>query len=328
MSKPDTVLNIGGLVLRTPFVMASMAGYTDRAMRVLVRERGASYATTGALLDKSVLHPKVLQMREFEIAAEDHPVGAQLLGHDPQQMAAAAGRLAAHGFDAVELNFACPVRKVLARGRGGWMLAHPRHAAAVCSAVRQAVRQPLVVKLRRGWDESPESERDFWWLVEQLARGGLDALILHGRTVAQRFSGRADWAIAAAVKQRFPSLTVIGSGDIWDADTAVQRLAETQIDGIAVARGAVGNPWIFAELEALCQGHTPPDPPSLAEQRETMGRHLSMATALYGFDRAVRKLRKVWMRYAHRHPERRAVQEAFAHVRTPEEWGAVLDRYY
>ena len=318
---------VGSLTLQAPVLMAAMAGYTDRAMRRLVREQGAAYASTGALLDRSLTSGKVLRLPEFRLDGEARPVGAQIIGHDPQTMADAARALVAHGFDVIDLNFACPVRKVLTRERGGWMLFNPAHAAEVFARVREAVNVPLVVKLRRGWDDTAGSREDFCTLVERLARAGADALIVHGRTVEQQYHGRADWTAAIEVKRRFPRLTVIGSGDVRSVAVAVERL-QSGVDAIAVGRGAVGDPWLFAGIRAALAGQPEPPPPGLAEQREMIERHLALAAELYGFAHALRRLRKFWMRYARHHPERRRLREAFTQVRTSEAWQRILDEFY
>lgn len=322
-----TNLCIGPLVLEAPVLMAPMAGYTDRAFRRLVRQMGAAFACTGALLDESICVPKVLRGREFRIDDEPRPVGAQIIGHNPATMAQAACALAEHGFDLIDLNFACPVRKVLARRRGGWLLTSPRQALEIFACVRDAVRVPVTAKVRIGLDSTASSNENFMTLVEGLVRGGIDALTVHARTVEQHYRGRADRGIVSELKRLFPSLTLIASGDVRDEAAFVECLVQGA-DAVAVARGAVGNPWIFARIRALLDGHALPPTPPLTEQRAVLECHLAMASELYGADHALRRLRKFWVQYAHRHPRWRDLHQAFTQVRTRERWLAILDEFY
>jgi len=305
-----------------------MAGYTDRAMRLVCREQGAAFATTGAILDKSATAPGVLDLPEFTVTKKDHPLAAQIIGHDPTKMADAAQALSDKGYDAIDINFACPVRKVLARKRGGWLMSNSDHAIEIFSHVRTATSLPLIVKLRRGFDDSAQSTRHFWRIIEYLAGNGVNAVILHGRTVEQLYRGKADWSAISEVKRRFPSLTVIGSGDIKDAETAVERLRSGNVDGISIGRGAVGDPWIFARTLALLNGGTVVPPPNITEQRKMLERHLSLACEIYDFKKAMLKLRNVWIRYARHHAHRKNVQQDLMQALTPHEWETAIERWY
>ena len=202
---PNSVaLKLGSLTLDVPFFQASLSGYSDYAMRSLARRFGCPFTLADMMLAKSAANPKVLRKTCFLPRPDEHPVGAQLLGANPATMAKAAKGLVAAGYDAIDLNFACPAPKVLRRGRGGAMLNEPDIVIDCLKAVRDAVACPVLMKLRIGVDHKPKSLQNFWDIVTRSIENGVDALIIHGRTVAERFRGKADWDFLASVKKTLP----------------------------------------------------------------------------------------------------------------------------
>ena len=280
-------LTIGTLTLDVPFFQASLSGYSDYAMRRIARRFGCSFTLTGVMLAKSMANPRVLRKKCFQPYADEHPVGAQILSRVPATMAKAARDLVAVGYDVIDLNFACPAPKVLRRQRGGAMLDEPDLVIDTLKAVQDVVTCPVMMKLRMGVDHKPASQIKFRHIVDQAITAGIDALVIHGRTVADRYRGRADWDILAQIKRAYPQATIIGSGDIFDARTSLQWMLDTGIDGIVPARGVIGNPWLFRELRALCEGKPLPPPPSLTEQKETMLLNLDWVCQDYDEKRAV-----------------------------------------
>ena len=355
---------IGGIAVSPPVMLSPMAGYTDLPYRLLCRRMGCPYTTTEMMLDRLVLLKGKLQVRMLAISDEDHPSAGQITGNEPDVMAAAAESLCEHGFDAVDLNFACPVRKALARQRGGAILQKPALAGQIVRAVVAASGKPVTIKLRRGFaeeeiEEEEEEEAteggtpsgregkmpspragetpatqmsaapsdDFWAIAEEAFAGGAAAITVHARTVEARYHGRADWDFLAAVKQRFPDRTVIGSGDVTSAEAALDMIRRTGVDGAAVARGALGNPWIFRQLKDLLAGRPPYRPP-LQEVREVMEGHFAAAIELYGPLRGPRIMRKHAIKYSRMHPRAKAVRGAMASVKNAEQWRMVLDAHY
>jgi nifR3 family TIM-barrel protein len=300
------MLTIGPMRLGVPSVQAALSGYSDLAMRLISRRAGASYAVSEGLLDKALIagnHRK----RAVALTDEDHPVAGQLLGSEPAPLAEAAGKLAEAGYDAVDVNFGCPVRKVRGKCRGGFLLGEPATALAIVRAVRAAVPAgvPVTLKMRRGIDDSAESEDRFFAILDGAFAEGVAAVTVHGRTVEQLYKGPSRWEFLARVKAHVgPGRTIIGSGDLWSAADAVEMIRRTGVDGVSLARGSIGNPWIFTEFAARWTGRPVPPPPGLEEQADTIEEHFRLAEAVYGDpEKAGRHMRKFVLRYAARHPE-------------------------
>jgi tRNA-dihydrouridine synthase B len=332
MDAPSGSLRIGSVTLAAPLAQAALAGYSDLPMRVLARRHGAAYALGEVLLDRfvSAVGTNRRNLARLAVAAEEHPVGGQLMGADPDDFAPAARRLVDEGYDVIDINFGCPVKKVLGRCRGGYLLGVPETALEIVGRVRDAVpsRVPVTLKMRRGLDDSPASEDRFWTIFDGAFERGVAAVTVHGRTVQQRYVGPADWTFLARVKRRAGSRTVIGSGDLFSAAACVAMLRETGVDGVSIARGAIGNPWIFSQARALLAGGPLPAPPTTHEQREVLREHWRLATELHGEALAGRGMRKFAIKYARVHPEHLAVRDAFVRVADDTGWHAVLDRFY
>jgi tRNA-dihydrouridine synthase B len=317
---------IGDIVASPPVMLAPMAGYTDLPFRLLCRRMGCPYATTEMMLDRLVLLKGKLQVRMLALEAADHPCAAQITGNEPDVMARSAESLCEHGFDAVDLNFACPVRKALSRERGGALLQNPALAGQIVRALVKAVGKPITVKLRLGFADEGDSA-SFWAIAEEAFAAGAAGITVHARTVEAKYRGRADWAFLASVKQRFPDRTVIGSGDVMTADAAIRMVKETGVDAAAVARGALGNPWIFAQIADAIAGR-PLHRPTVAEQRRMMEEHFEGSVLLYGPERGPKIMRKHSIKYARLHPKAKAVRIAMATVKNADQWRLAMDRYY
>lgn len=300
-------LKLGSLTLDVPFFQASLSGYSDYTMRHFARRFGCPFALTDVMLAKSMAEPRVLRKACFRPGIDEHPVGAQILGRTPATMAKAARDLVAVGYDVIDLNFACPAPKVLRRGRGGALLSDPDTAIDIVRAVRDMISCPLLVKLRIGTNHQPESLESFWEIVERSIEHGVDALVVHGRTVTERYRGKADWDIVARVKAKFPATTIVGSGDIFDPQATVELMKRTGLDGFIVARGAIGNPWIFRDLRCVWENRPVPPPPDLAEQKAIMLEHFHRVLCGHPEKRAIGYFRKFMIRYARLHPKRKQV---------------------
>ena len=321
-------LRLGNLVLDVPFFQAALSGYSDWAMRKLAREFGCPLALTGVMLAKSAANPKVLRKIAFRPSDDEHPVGAQILSRSPTNMAQAARALVCAGYDLIDLNFACPAPKVLRRRRGGALLNEPDLVVDILRAVQDAVDCPILMKLRIGVNRKPESQANFWQIVEQSVEHRVHALVIHGRTVSQRYRGTADWAILAQVKNNFPQATIIGSGDVFDGPATKSLLSETGLDGAIIARGAVGNPWIFSDFRAAFENSPLPPAPNLQRQKQAMLHHFDMVRQLFSERRAVGYFRKFAAGYTRRHPQRKKALLTLMAAKTQAELQSGIDQWY
>lgn len=324
-------LAIGGVQIGFPVVQAALSGYSDLAMRVIARRLGASYTLCEVVLDRLVLQAgKKTRRRFMQIDDGEHPVGGQLMGSDPAEFGQAARELSDAGYDVVDINFGCPVKKALGRCRGGFLLSDPATALEIVARVRDAVgpHKPVTVKMRRGLDDSPASRENFFAIFDGAWSRGVSAITVHGRTVEQRYVGASRWEFLREVKRLAGARTVLGSGDLFTAEDCLRMIRETGVDGVTVARGAIGNPWIFAQARALAAGLPLPPPPSLFEQRDAIREHYRLAERIYGPELCGRQMRKFGIAYARMHPQSLAVRDAFIAVQKPADWPAVLDRWY
>ena len=330
--RPVAAPSIGPVRLGSPLLQAALSGYSDRAMRLLARRHGAAYALCEVLLDQFVLtagrHPR--NTARLAVSDDEHPVGGQLMGADPEQFAPAARRLVEAGFDVIDVNFGCPVKKVLGRCRGGYLLGVPETALDIVARVRDAVPPsvPVTLKMRRGIDDSAESGDLFWRIFDGAFDRGVAAITVHGRTVRQKYVGPSDWSFLARVKRHAGARVVFGSGDLFSAAACVAMLATTGVDGVSIARGAIGNPWIFAQTAALLAGGSPLPPPTIREQADVLREHWALAVELHGEQLAGRSMRKFAIKYARLHPQYLPVRDAFVAVKINSDWERVLERFY
>jgi tRNA-dihydrouridine synthase B len=325
-------LLIGPLRLDFPVVQAALSGYSDMPMRVIARRLGAPYTLCEVMLDKFIveLKPRRRNRHFLEVADEEHPTGGQLMGADPEVFAPAALRMVESGFDVIDINFGCPVKKVLGRCRGGFHLSQPAVALEIVRRVRDAVPAaiPVTVKMRRGIDDSAESRDKFFEIFEGAFGLGVTAITVHGRTVTQRYDGPSRWEFLRELKQIAGKRVVLGSGDLFSAQACLDMIRYTGVDGVTVARGAIGNPWIFSQARALSAGKPLPDPPSLHEQRDVICEHYRLAEESYGAERCLPDMRKFAIKYARLHPNHVEVREDFCGVKEPGGWRDVLSKWY
>ena len=332
-------LRLGTIEIRVPVIQAALSGYSDAPMRKIARQFGCEFALCEVMLDQFVVAVSKRKSRLYFAESDEHPVGAQLMGSEPTQFVRAAQRLVGEGFDLIDFNFACPVKKVLGRHRGGYLMTDPKSALEIVSAVRKNIPDsvPLTIKLRKGFDDSPESRNRFFEILDGAADRGISGVTIHGRTVRQRYEGESDWEFISEVKRHLveknrPDIAVIGSGDLFTADVCVQRLsegiAESRIDGLALARGVIGNPWLFQEISALLRQEPKPTPPNLKEQREVLSEHFRLSSELYGERRAATMMRAFGVKYSLLHPCLEQVRQDFVQVKTAADWENVLEKWY
>ena len=328
-----TGLRIGSLTLRSPVVLAPMAGVTNVAFRTLCRELEQERAgtvsglyvcemvTARALVER---HPVTMHMTTF--SPDESPRSLQLYTVDPATTYRAAKMIADEGLaDHIDMNFGCPVPKVTRRG-GGAALPYKRQlfGQIVAAAVRatEGTSIPVTVKFRIGIDDAHHTHLDAGRIAEQ---EGAAAVALHARTAAQRYSGSADWDQIGALKEVVTSVPVLGNGDIFEAADALAMMAATGCDGVVIGRGCLGRPWLFAELSAAFAGTPIPPPPSLGEVADIIRRHGALLTDHFGEDKGMRDIRKHIAWYLHGLPAGSDLRRALALVKSLSELDHLLD---
>jgi len=243
-------MKIGSINLSSPFVVAPMAGMTDSAFRRLVKRHGGCGLVVTEMVSSEGLVRGIDRTLEYaEYTEEERPVSIQIFGGDPDKMAAAAQIVEGMGADIVDVNMGCPVPKIAKHSAGCSLMKEPQHAATIIRAMARAVRIPVTVKMRAGWNERTRNAPDVARRVED---AGAAAVTIHGRTAEQSYSGVADWDLVAEVAERL-AIPVFGSGDCVEPEQVVDRLA-TGVSGVLVGRGVLRNPWILAQAADLRAG--------------------------------------------------------------------------
>lgn len=326
-------LTIGSVDIGFPIVQAALSGYSDLPMRVIARRHGADYTVCEVMLDQFLLALNNRQKTKhfLDIHPDEHPVGGQLMGAEPEQFSQGALKLVQAGFDIIDVNFGCPVKKVLGRCRGGFHLSQPKTAVEILRRTRDVVPDhiPVTVKMRRGVDDTQESRDAFFEILDGAIQAGLAAATVHGRTVQQRYVGPSRWSFLGEVKQHAgDSLRILGSGDLFSAEDCLAMMHQTGVDGVTVARGAIGNPWIFEQARALAAGDPMPAPPTLHEQAAVMREHFDLCEQTYTAERAPLLMRKFAIKYSQCHPQHEAVRLGFVRIKTREEFESTLQQHY
>lgn len=272
-----------------PVYLAPMAGYTDLAFRLLCKERGADIVTTEMISAKGLVYGAAATRALFVSREEERPLVVQLFGREPDILAEAAKIVEdalGPALGAIDLNLGCPAKKITGNGEGSALMLEPLLVGRIVAALVRAVRVPITVKCRSGWDAAHENAVEIAQIAES---SGAALMTLHARTRDRFYGGRADWGMIARVKDAL-NIPVIGNGDVQSGADALRMLELTRCDGVAVGRAALGNPWVFEDIRAAKNGDSY-TPPTEAERRREALRHARMALAFKG-PQAIVELRK------------------------------------
>lgn len=317
-------LFIGPNRIDPPVLLAPMAGYTDRAFRLSVRELGGVGLTCSEMLNpKSVLRGGG-KKRTALLATDpaDTPLAYQIYGSTPAPMAEAAQWLVSQGATIIDINMGCPKRKIATGGSGSGLLREPAFAVSVARAVVAAVSVPVTVKIRLGWDADSVVAPE---LARELEQVGVAALAVHGRTRGQGYSGEARWDEIARVVGAVERMPVIGNGDVVTAESALALFRQTGCAGIMIGRAALKHPWLFREIAAALRGDPPPPPPDRAERMRFLRSHFERHAALYGEQGGALLFRKWIPQYARGLAISRERMVQLLRIRAPDELRAALD---
>ncbi len=311
-----------GLFGKYRALLAPMAGVSDIAFRTLCREAGADMAFTEMVSAKGLSFANEKTRHLLALAEGEEVVAVQLFGHEPAVMASQAAWIEQEMGESLaylDINMGCPARKIVSKGDGSALMRDPDLAAVIVRAVKAAVAHPVTVKFRRGWGLGDETAPAFARCMEE---AGADAVTVHGRFAEQLYRGSADWGVIARVRAAV-SVPVVGNGDIRSGADAAAMVAATGCDGVMIARGAEGNPWLFSQVQATLAGRPEPAPPTVDERIAMARRHAELLTHREG--RNIVRMRKHAMWYLAGLPGAAAARGRINYCTTLDDFDRVFD---
>lgn len=313
-------LKIGNTVLEHNVILAPMAGVTDLPFRLLCKEQGAGMVVTEMVSAKAILYKNKNTRELLEIHPDERPVTVQLFGSDPEIMAEIAAQIEDGPYAAIDVNMGCPVPKIVNNGEGSALMKDIRLAEKILTAMTKRVKKPVTVKFRKGFTEQTCNAVEFAKMAES---SGAAMVAVHGRTREQYYAGKADWNIIRQVKETV-KIPVVGNGDIFTPEDAGRMIKETGCDGVMVARGAKGNPWIFNRINHYLETGEVLPGPSVREIQAMILRHGKMLTEYKGEFVAMREMRSHMAWYTKGMPGSAALRNEINQVETLDGLAALL----
>ena len=314
-------LQIGNVTLENNLILAPMAGVTDLPFRLLCKEQGAGLLCMEMVSAKAILYKNKNTEELLSIDSRENPVSLQLFGSDPAIMGEIAKQIEERPFDILDINMGCPVPKVVNNGDGSALMKNPVLAGKIIEATAKAIKKPVTVKIRKGFDEDHVNAVEMARIAQE---SGAAAVAVHGRTREQYYSGKADWDIIHRVKEAV-SIPVIGNGDILTAMDVIRMGEQTGCDGFMIARGAEGNPWIFKQILHYFETGEELAKPTFSEVRDMILRHARMQIDFKGEYTAIREMSKHAAWYTAGYKNSSKLRARVCEVETYEELEALFD---
>jgi len=289
-------MNIGHISLGDfPVVLAPLEDITDPPFRVLCKRMGADLMYTEFISSEGLIRDAVKSRKKLEFNNEERPIGIQIFGHNVESMIKAAHIAEEANPDLIDINFGCPVKKVIRKGAGAAMLRNIPLMIEITEAIVKAVNLPVTIKTRLGWDHN---NRNIVEVAERLQDTGIAALSIHGRTAVQMYGGIADWTLIGEIKKNpHMHIPVIGNGDIKNVEIALKMKKQYHVDGIMIGRACIGYPWIFREVKQYLEKGIIADPPNISERIAICREHLQRSVEWKGEKRTVTEIRKHYGNY-------------------------------
>ena len=316
-------LQIGNVTLENNLVLGPMAGVTDLPFRLLCKEQGAGLLCMEMVSAKGIYYNNKNTEQLLAIDEREHPVSLQLFGSDPEIMSEMAKKIEERPFDILDINMGCPVPKVVNNGDGSALMKNPVLAGKIIEKTARAIKKPVTVKIRKGFDDAHINAVEMAKVAEA---SGAAAIVVHGRTREQYYSGRADWDIIRQVKEAV-KIPVIGNGDILTPEDAIRMEEQTGCDGFMIARGAQGNPWIFAQILHYFKTGEHLPKPTAEEMVQMMLRHAKMQLAFKGDYTGIREIRKHAAWYTAGYPNAARLRSAINEVESYEQLEELFGRF-
>ena len=319
-----SALQIGDVTLENNVILAPMAGVTDLPFRILCKEQGAGLICMEMVSAKAIYYHNKNTQQLLEIHSKEMPVSLQLFGSDPDIISEMAKRIEERPFAILDLNMGCPVPKVVNNGEGSALMKDPKLTEEILTKLVKAIRKPVTVKIRKGFDEEHVNAVEIARIAESC---GVAAVAVHGRTRAQYYSGQADWDIIGAVKDAV-KIPVIGNGDVTGPQAAEALIRHTGCDGVMIGRAAQGNPWIFREVTRYLETGMIPPRSTVQEMKETLRRHAALQLEYKGEYTAVREMRKHLAWYTAGYPHSAHFRRRINTMETMEELLAGIEEIF